>query len=97
MWAGGLVGWHVAGRRFHFFDLFDQVRLLVVELVVLGAIVVEARQELHQFVPVAQQDFLHRARLVGVRDKHLNNTHTHTHTRLTALVRDYPGEPVPER
>jgi len=25
-----------------------------------------------------------------------NNTHTHTH-RLTALFRDYPGEPVPER
>jgi len=25
------------------------------------------------------------------------HTHTHTHTRLTALFRDYPGEPVPER
>jgi len=24
-------------------------------------------------------------------------TNTHTHTRLTALFRDYPGEPVPER
>ena len=23
--------------------------------------------------------------------------HTHTHTHLTALFRDYPGEPVPER
>ena len=23
------------------------------------------------------------------------HTHTHTHTRLTALFRDYPGEPVP--
>ena len=23
--------------------------------------------------------------------------HTHTHTRLTALFRDYPGDPVPER
>ena len=22
---------------------------------------------------------------------------THTHTRLAALFRDYPGEPVPER
>ena len=29
-----------------------------------------------------------KARLTG---------HTHTHTRLTALFRDYPGEPVPER
>jgi len=28
---------------------------------------------------------------------HLRITHTqHTHTRLTALFRDYPGEPVPE-
>jgi len=26
-----------------------------------------------------------------------NRQHTHTHTRLTALFRDYPGEPVPER
>ena len=24
-------------------------------------------------------------------------THTHTHTHLTALFRDYPCEPVPER
>jgi len=24
------------------------------------------------------------------------HTHTHTHTHLTALFRDYPGEPVPE-
>jgi len=24
-------------------------------------------------------------------------TGSHTHTRLTALFRDYPGEPVPER
>jgi len=23
--------------------------------------------------------------------------HTHTHTHLTALFRDYPGKPVPER
>jgi len=29
--------------------------------------------------------------------KNCNYTHTHTHTRLTALFRDYPGEPVPER
>jgi len=29
----------------------------------------------------------------------VNHTHarTHTHTRLTALVRDNPGEPVPEK
>jgi len=27
----------------------------------------------------------------------LSKASTHTHTRLTALFRDYPGEPVPER
>ena len=27
----------------------------------------------------------------------LINTGIHTHTCLTALFRDYPGEPVPER
>jgi len=27
----------------------------------------------------------------------LSQKHTHTHTRVTALCRDYPGEPVPER
>ena len=26
----------------------------------------------------------------------LTHTHTHTHTRLMALLRDYPGEPVPK-
>ena len=25
------------------------------------------------------------------------HTHTHTHTHLRPFVRDYPGEPVPER
>ena len=28
---------------------------------------------------------------------HSVKKHTYTHTRLTALFRDYPGEPVPER
>ena len=27
----------------------------------------------------------------------VTHIHTHTHTRLTALFRDYPGEPIPER
>ena len=31
------------------------------------------------------------------RRRGLKHTHTHTHTRLTALFRDYPGDPVPER
>ena len=31
------------------------------------------------------------------RGPRLINMHTDTHTRLTAFVRHYPGEPVPER
>ena len=27
----------------------------------------------------------------------VGTTHTHTHNRLTALFRDYPAKPVPER
>ena len=31
------------------------------------------------------------------KSKDSGNARTHTHTRLTALFRDYPGEPVPEK
>jgi len=72
--VGGLVGGDVAGL--HLFDLFYQVCLLVVELVVLGAIVVETRQKLDQLLPIAEQDLLDWPRLVRVRDEHLNHTHT---------------------
>jgi len=44
--------------------------------------------ELAQFVSY----FQHRQKRYQPR-----RTPSHTHTRLTALFRDYPGEPVPER
>ena len=31
------------------------------------------------------------------KSKDSGNARTHAHTRLTALFRDYPGEPVPEK
>ena len=53
---------------------------------------------------VTQTDVCHGALLVqpNLQTNTHTHTHTHTHTRLTALcplsfVRDYPGEPVPER
>jgi len=35
-------------------------------------------------------------RLKQIRSCFTTHTHTHTHTRLTALFRDYPGDPVSE-
>jgi len=34
---------------------------------------------------------------ISKHDMYNTHTHMHIHTRLTALCRDYPGEPVPER
>ena len=39
--------------------------------------------------PYRYTDMQHTTRTVSI--------HTHTHTRLMALFREYPGEPVPER
>ena len=38
-----------------------------------------------------------KSTITGKGDITYTHTRTHTHTRLTALFRDYPGEPVPER
>ena len=65
-----LVGRDVA---LHLLDLFDQVGLLIIELVVLGTVVVEARQKLYQFVTIANQDRLDGWRLVGVGYKYLKH------------------------
>ena len=71
---GRLVGGDVT--RFHLLDLFYQVGFLIIKLVVLRAVVVETRQELDQLLTVAQQDLLDGTRLVGIRYKHLDHTHT---------------------
>jgi len=34
---------------------------------------------------------------VDEQDQQGSKEHLHTHTRLTALFRDYPGEPVTDR
>ena len=47
------------------------------------------------FIPVSGADAA-VTRLVGLPYTH-TQTHARTHTRLTAVFRDYPGEPVPER
>lgn len=60
------------GRRFlQISDLFDQVRLFVVELLVICAILLEVAQELDQFGLVLEQDVDDGLRLVGVRYKNL--------------------------
>ena len=61
-------------RRYglEFLNLFDEVRLFVVELFVLLSVVVELGKEFDQFVLVAQQDLKNRAGLVGVGYEHLS-------------------------
>ena len=44
----------------HVLDLLDEVSLLVVELVVVVAVVVEVRQELDQLLAVPEEDLLDR-------------------------------------
>ena len=53
-------------------NLFDEVRLFVVELFVLLSVVVELGKEFDQFVLVAQQDLKNRAGLVWVGHEHLS-------------------------
>lgn len=58
--------------RLKFFDLFNQIRLLIVELLVLGTVRVEARQELYQLFLIAEQYIQDRFRFVRIRDKYLS-------------------------
>ena len=52
-------------------DLPDEIGLLVVELLVLGAVGVELGEEVHELVLVAQEYVQYRLRLVRVRHEHL--------------------------
>ena len=58
-------------ERLEFFDLFNEVRLLIIELFVLGTVGVKLCQEVDELVFVPQQNLKDRPRLVRVRDKHL--------------------------
>lgn len=53
-------------------DLFDQIGLLVAELLVLGAVVLELAEELDEFGLVLQQDVEDGLGLVRIGHKHLN-------------------------
>lgn len=52
-------------------DLFDQVSLFIVELLVLRSVVLELAEKLDEFGLVLQQDVQDGLRLVGVGHKHL--------------------------
>lgn len=60
--------------RLKFFDLFNQIRLLIVELLVLGTVRMEARQELYQLFLIAEQYVQDGFRFVRIRDKYLSNS-----------------------
>ncbi len=59
---------------FHVFDLFYEIGLFVVELLVLGAVRVELGEEVHQLVLVPVQDVVHGFGFIRVRNEHLENT-----------------------
>ena len=62
---------HGRVKGLEFFDLFNEICLLVVELFVLRPVRMELCEEVYQLVLVAQQDLQDRAGLVRVRHEHL--------------------------
>ena len=58
-------------NRLQFFDLLDEVRLLIVELLVVLTVVVELGQEVDQLVLIPKQDVQNGFGLVGIGDEHL--------------------------
>lgn len=61
----------LGGGLLQILDLFDQVGLLVVELLVVRAVLLEVVEEVDEFGLVLEQDVHDGLRLVGVRHKHL--------------------------
>ena len=59
-------------QGFQLFDLLDEVGLLIIELLIVLAVVVELGQEVDQLVLIPEQDVQDRLRLVRVGDKHLS-------------------------
>ena len=43
-------------QRFEFFYLFDKIGLLIVELLVFWAVIMETGKEIHQLIFVTQED-----------------------------------------
>lgn len=61
----------LGGGLLQILDLFDQVGLLIVELLVIRAVLLEVVEEVDEFSLVLEQDVDDGLRLVGVRHKHL--------------------------
>lgn len=61
----------LGGRLLQILDLLDQVGLLVIELLVVRAVLLEVVEEVDEFGLVLEQDVDDGLRLVGVRHKHL--------------------------
>jgi hypothetical protein len=62
--SGSALRWY--RRWWHVLDLLDEKLPLIYELLVLGPVLEEVRQECQELVPVHQQDLLNRHRLVRV-------------------------------
>lgn len=71
--------------RLKFLNLFDQIRLLVVKLFVLWSVCVEARQELNQFLLIAEQNVQYWFRFVWISNEHLNCPDTIVHFLLNIV------------
>jgi len=84
--AGSLGGDFNVLQRLHLFDLFNDVRLLVVKLLVLGPLRVELGQKVNELLAIAKKYFLDRTRLVRVGNKHLHSATEHQPLSQTIAV-----------
>ena len=67
-------------------DLPDEIGLLVVELLVLGAVGVELGEEVHELVLVAQEYVQYRLRLIRVRHEHLKQLREGSSTGFSSEI-----------
>ncbi|GMT31805.1 hypothetical protein PFISCL1PPCAC_23102, partial [Pristionchus fissidentatus] len=71
--ADGSISIDRSVLHLHFLYLLDEIRLLVVELLVLCPIIVEGGEELDELLPIPQQNVGDRPRLVRISDEHLKD------------------------
>lgn len=65
------LGWH--GNCWHIANLLDQKFSLIDELLIIGAILQKVGEEGEEFFAVHEEDFLDGNRLVGIRNKDLED------------------------
>lgn len=63
------------GRLPQLLYLPDEVRLLVVELLILSPVRVELHQKFHKLVLIAKKDVQYRLWLIWICNKHLKTSH----------------------